>query len=92
MLWLMTTCTVGMSRPLEAEGSQHHCPHGETEAGTHPRSLSSEAGAPKPLPETRLPFWPLCGGVTEPASVREYPGLLTGTPHLLQSGSGKYWT
>lgn len=48
MLWLMTTCTVGMSRPLEAEAGQHHCPHGETEAGTHPRSSAVKLGPPNP--------------------------------------------
>lgn len=51
MLWFMTTCTVGMSRPLEAEAGQHHCPHGESEAGTHPRSLGSEARSAQPLPK-----------------------------------------
>lgn len=60
MLWLITTCTVGMSRPLEAEACQCHHPRGETKAGTHPRSLSREVGA-APILARVGPLVPLWG-------------------------------
>lgn len=70
MLWLMTTCTVGMSRPLAAEASHIHCP--------------SEAEPPTPRvthDQTRLPVPPWGLGHRRERIPRAWWGMALGAAH-----------